>query len=511
MSHERIKEMRASHRVLAELAFDRKELSRGYADQWLRVDLSANRIEIRPVTQQMKDLFVGGKGFDLWLTFQEITGETRWDSPENPICFSSGPLGGTMSFPGSGKTLVTAISPSTNSMIDCNVGGYFGPYLKFAGFDALMVTGKASEEVLVVLDAVRRRVTIETAPLESIDSHLAAEELTEMYADSEVDRRNVSVVSAGRASAYTRLGVLNFSFYDWRRQVPRLKQAGRGGVGTVFRNKRVKALVVKNRGITPGWRITENEAQRRVDAKLPAGAACSGKVVAGAIAGQGGDRSRVVAMLDSVHGEAGQIGPAALKQVGLATGVPERDLFHAATFYAGLAAGATAETRCVSAVQEMAAFAVAQLFGEGGLPMPRRSTWRRFLAPGSLLAVERIADEKGGSPAPQDVYAALGGEGELDLAGLLRGCCPGDLVAGLAARSCGACTPCREGLHACLQLLGKPVTDESEALVQDVTDLMTAACQCNFGRSAARAIASLMAGKVEGSGECCGAAGKEVK
>ncbi|MBM4354195.1 MAG: hypothetical protein FJ109_10440 [Deltaproteobacteria bacterium] len=511
MDNQRVREMRAAHRILAETSFDRKDLSGGYADRWLRVDLSKNRIEIRPVTQQMKELFVGGKGFDLWLTLQEIGRETRWDSPENPICFSSGPLGGTMSFPGSGKTLVTAISPSTHSMMDCNVGGFFGPYLKFAGFDALMLTGKATEQVVVVLDAVRRRVAIETAPLESVDSHLVAEELTKMYSDDEIDRRNVSVVSAGRAAEYTRLGVLNFSFYDWRRQVPRLKQAGRGGVGTVFRNKRVKALVIKNRGITPGWRITGSEPQRRVDGRLRAGQACSAQVVADAVKEQGGDRGRTVAMLDGVYGAVGNIGPATLLQIGAATGVPERDLFHAATFYSGFGAGQEPGQPGSGAVQEMAAFAVAQLFGAGGLSVPRRQSFGRFLAPGALRLVERVMEEKGGEPTPQDVYAALGGKGEVDLAALFSDRCPATLVGKLAARSCGACAPCREGLNACFGLLGQPITVETGEVVKDVTDLMVAACQCNYGRSAARALAAVLPGPQDAA---CGGNGtlqEEVK
>jgi aldehyde:ferredoxin oxidoreductase len=70
-----------------------------------------------------------------------------------------------------------------------------------------------------------------------------------MYADSEEDKRNVAVVSAGRGADNTLIGLLNFSFFDVKRGVPRLKQAGRGGIGTVFRDKKIKALVVKYTGV----------------------------------------------------------------------------------------------------------------------------------------------------------------------------------------------------------------------------------------------------------------------
>ncbi len=192
-SNDRIAKMKEAREVISSFDFKVVPLDKGYANRWLRVDVGSGEITINPVDDEMKRLWTGGKGFDLWMTFQEIDKDTKWDSPNNPICFSSGPLGGSTSFPGSGKTIVTAISPLTHSMIDCNVGGYFGPYLKFAGFDSMMVTGKVDEDVIVFIDAVAGRVTIEKAPLESVDSHLIAEELAEMYADDELDLRNIAV------------------------------------------------------------------------------------------------------------------------------------------------------------------------------------------------------------------------------------------------------------------------------------------------------------------------------
>jgi NADH:ubiquinone oxidoreductase subunit F (NADH-binding)/NADH:ubiquinone oxidoreductase subunit E len=267
MHKENLAQMKRAHSILKKVDFDPVELNKGYANRYLKINLSGLDISIHPITQQMKDLWVGGKGFDLWLTFQEINKNTKWDSPENPICFSSGPLGGTTSFPGSGKTLVTAVSPLTDNLIDCNVGGYFGPYLKFAGFDALILTGKTKEDVIVVIDAVKHTISIVIAPLESINSHVVAEELTEMYADNEIDMRNIAVVSSGKAAEHTRMGLLNFSFWDWRRGVARLKQAGRGGIGTVFRDKKVKALVLKSQGINPAWRVEENKVAKLVTPK----------------------------------------------------------------------------------------------------------------------------------------------------------------------------------------------------------------------------------------------------
>jgi aldehyde:ferredoxin oxidoreductase len=255
---EELQEMRARHRVLATFRYDPVKVQRGYAGRTLRVDLGNNVISSHPVTEEMKELFVGGKGFDLRLMWDEVQPTTKWDSPENAICIAMGPLCGTTSYSGSGKSIVTTISPTTGIPIDSNVGGYFGPLIKFSGWDALVLVGKAKEDTVVVIDGTVPEVRIETAPLEPEDSHVLAERLTEMYASGPDDRTNVSIVSAGSAADHCLIGCLNFSWYDWRRAGVRLKQAGRGGCGTVFRNKRLRALVVHALPWKPKWQLTIN-------------------------------------------------------------------------------------------------------------------------------------------------------------------------------------------------------------------------------------------------------------
>ncbi|MCI0496926.1 MAG: aldehyde:ferredoxin oxidoreductase, partial [Thermoplasmata archaeon] len=102
----------------------------------------------------------------------------------------------------------------------------------------------------IVIDGKAGKVTIETVPREEVNAHLVAEQMTQLYAggDSEADRQRVAVVSAGSAAEHSYWGCLNISFYDVRRKVARLKQHGRGGLGTVFRFKRLKALVVRIEG-----------------------------------------------------------------------------------------------------------------------------------------------------------------------------------------------------------------------------------------------------------------------
>lgn len=237
--------LKQGHVLLAEHHYALQPVERGYANRTLHVDLSTNTITSKPVSQEMKDVFTGGRGFGLWLLWNAVTPQTRWDDPENEIVIAGGPIGGITSYPGSGKSTVVTVSPLTGSVIDSNAGGYFGPYLKFAGWDALEIQGIAEQDVIIVIDGDEGRVTIEAAPLEDLDSHLVGRQLTEMYAADPRDRKNVSVVSAGQAAEHIRYAGLNFSWYDLRRGEVRVKQAGRGGAGRVFRHKRIKALVVR--------------------------------------------------------------------------------------------------------------------------------------------------------------------------------------------------------------------------------------------------------------------------
>lgn len=244
-----IQEMKARHVLLKEYSYKMAPIDKGYNNRTLYINLSDNTIKEKPVSEQMKEKFIGGKGFGLRLLWDGTKPNTKWNDPENEIIISPGPIAGITQYSGTGKSIVVAISPQTDIVIDSNVGGYFGPFMKFSGFDSLEIQGKAKKDIIILIDGVNGRISIEEAPEESIDSHILAEELTEMYANDEKDMMNVAVVSAGMAAQNSLIGMLNFSFWDPRRKVCRLKQAGRGGIGTVLRDKKIKALVCKYSGV----------------------------------------------------------------------------------------------------------------------------------------------------------------------------------------------------------------------------------------------------------------------
>jgi aldehyde:ferredoxin oxidoreductase len=249
ITKERLEHIEKAHNVLAEFHYEPPQVEKGYAGQTLYVNVSDNTISAKPVDDKMKRTFIGGRGFDLWLLWQAVNGDTQWNSPENEVVIAAGPIGGITQYPGTGKSIAVTISPLTGTVVDSNVGGYFGPLLKFSGFDAIEVQGIAEREVIILVDGNEGVVQIIEAPEEAVNSHLLAEEIVALFAQKPSEKQGVTSVSAGVGAEHALIGCLNFSFYDPRRQVARLKQAGRGGIGTVLRKKRVKALVVKYLGL----------------------------------------------------------------------------------------------------------------------------------------------------------------------------------------------------------------------------------------------------------------------
>ena len=260
--------------ILAKKKYELRDVQKGYVNRTVYINLSNNEIVIKPVSDGMKDKFVGGKGFDLWLMWNALPKDkiVKWNDPENEICIASGPLGGSIFYPGSGKSIVTSISPLTGIIVDSNVGGYFGPYVKFSGFDAIEIQGKAEKEVVIYIDGVEGQIQIEAVEEHenlSKYSHELTQQLTERYAQNENEKQRISVVSTGLAAKHTKWGMLNFSWYVRGRNWASCKQAGRGGIGTVFTDKNIKALVCRTPKVTVQSNNPDNlEAARELGKKF---------------------------------------------------------------------------------------------------------------------------------------------------------------------------------------------------------------------------------------------------
>ena len=240
------KEIKNKRSIIASFPYTWKPMERGYSDQSLYVNVGTRKVEVRPIAPETREIFIGGKGYGLRMLWDAVTPTTKWQDPENEIVISGGPCSGITQYSGSGKSIVVGISPQTEKIIDSNVGGHFGPHLKIAGFDALEIQGNSDKDVIIFINGIDHVVEIFETPKElNYDSHLLGEELLDMFADSDKDKLNVSVVASGKAAEHSLIGMLNFTFWDLKRGKVRLKQAGRGGLGTLMRHKGVRAIVAK--------------------------------------------------------------------------------------------------------------------------------------------------------------------------------------------------------------------------------------------------------------------------
>ena len=117
----------------------------GYAGTILYVDLTSGLIDKKPLDTDFARQYIGGLGFGTRIYLDLIKNNPDVDplGPENPFVLMTGPLTG-FKLDGVARWTVGTRSPQTGFWGDANVGGFFGAYLKFAGYDGIVITGRAA-------------------------------------------------------------------------------------------------------------------------------------------------------------------------------------------------------------------------------------------------------------------------------------------------------------------------------------------------------------------------------
>ena len=171
--------------------FTRGPIQRGYTNKILSIDLSSGSINAPELDAQVRDYFLGGRSLGLYLLHKAITSHTKASDPENPLIIANGPLGGIPQFPGTAKAMAVSLSPLTGIPGVSNFGGHFGAYLKYAGFDALQVSGKAARDVIIVIDGYKGKITLEEAPSDD-ESFNLEREIVELFTAAGYDKRHIA-------------------------------------------------------------------------------------------------------------------------------------------------------------------------------------------------------------------------------------------------------------------------------------------------------------------------------
>jgi aldehyde:ferredoxin oxidoreductase len=126
-------------------------LKGGYAGQILFVDLTEGTIEKVPTDESFARTYVGGAGFCSKILFDRIPKGADPLSPENVLMLGVGPLTGTL-FPQASRYVVAAKSPITDGWGESHSGGFFGPELKHAGYDGVVISGRANKPVYLWIE-----------------------------------------------------------------------------------------------------------------------------------------------------------------------------------------------------------------------------------------------------------------------------------------------------------------------------------------------------------------------
>ena len=211
-----------------------------YGGTILRVDLSTGKIERQP-TAAYAEKWLGGRGFNSRILYEELEPGIDALSPDNVLIFSVGPLAGSM-FPGSGRVEVAAKSPVTGIQGMSNMGGYWAPELKFAGYDSIIIKGRASNPVYIGIHNDRVEVK-DASHIWGLDTYRTQDALQADMGDPEVEA--VCIGPAGEnhvayGSIQTRMG----------------NAAGRTGMGSVMGSKNLKAIAVRG---TKGVSVADPE------------------------------------------------------------------------------------------------------------------------------------------------------------------------------------------------------------------------------------------------------------
>ena len=204
----------------------------GLVGKILRVDLTSGKVWTEE-TERYAIRYIGGRGINSAIMLDEISRKTKWSDPENLLLFGAGALVGTLT-PGACRVSIDTKSPFNNGKGSANVGGHFGVELKFAGFDNIVISGKARNPVYLWVhdgetelrdaDIVWGKTIYETEEILKKELHDERIRFAAIGPAGEKLVRGSAIICDGA------------------------KAGGGSGVGCVMGDKKLKAIAVRGKG-----------------------------------------------------------------------------------------------------------------------------------------------------------------------------------------------------------------------------------------------------------------------
>lgn len=204
-----------------------------YAGNILHVDLTSNKIWKEKLDDDLIKKYIGSRGINARLLWDNVNEKTKPLSPENVVIFGAGALSGTNA-PSSGRLTVTFKSPATNAYFKANGGGYVANELKYAGYDNIIIYGKSDKPVYIYISKEK----VEIVDASNIWGKTVTE--TDKYLKDELntERLETLIIGPSGENLVKYAGIMS----SWGSAL------ARGGGGAVMGSKNLKAIAVYGSG-----------------------------------------------------------------------------------------------------------------------------------------------------------------------------------------------------------------------------------------------------------------------
>jgi aldehyde:ferredoxin oxidoreductase len=204
----------------------------GWTGTILRIDLTKGTVATEATNPQLAKQYIGARGMATKVMFDEVDPKVDPLSPDNKLIFAPGPLTGTFA-PSAGRYDVVTKGPLTGTIAASNSGGSFGPELKYAGYDMLIIEGKAAKPVYLWI----KNGEVEIRDAGSLWGQQVPETTDMVRAETDEEAKVACIGPAGE-----QLSMISCVMNEMHRA------AGRTGVGAVMGSKNLKAIAVVGTG-----------------------------------------------------------------------------------------------------------------------------------------------------------------------------------------------------------------------------------------------------------------------
>ncbi|MFC2019370.1 aldehyde ferredoxin oxidoreductase family protein [Chloroflexota bacterium] len=202
----------------------------GWAGTILDVNLTTVEIKKTPLSKELAAKHIGGGGLAVKILYDELEPGTDPLGPDNILMITQGPLSGTTA-PSCGRYGIITKSPQTGIFLRTNGGGFFGPEMKWAGYDLIILRGASKKPVYLCIDDDHVELR-DAAHLWGKDTWATQRLIRKELGDEEIQTLKIGPSGENLGLSSCVIGDLS-------------RTAGKGGVGAVWGSKKLKAIAVR--------------------------------------------------------------------------------------------------------------------------------------------------------------------------------------------------------------------------------------------------------------------------